>query len=30
MENIQKKITDFGWQQMVTEEINEKGYALVS
>jgi uncharacterized protein len=30
MKNIQKKITDIGWQQMVTEEINEKGYALVS
>lgn len=28
MKNIQKKITD--WLQMVTEEINEKGYALVS
>jgi hypothetical protein len=30
LKNIQKKITDIGWQQMVTEEINEKGYALVS
>jgi len=30
MKNIQKKITYIGWQQMVTEEINEKGYALVS
>jgi hypothetical protein len=30
MKNIQKKITDIGWQQMVREEINEKGYALVS
>ena len=30
MKNIQKKSTDIGWQQMVTEEINENGYALVS
>ena len=28
MKNIQKKITDIGWQQMVTEEINEKGYTF--
>jgi hypothetical protein len=27
---MQEKITDIGWQQTVTEEINEKGYALVS
>ena len=25
MKNIQKKITDIGWQQMATEEINENG-----
>jgi uncharacterized protein len=30
MKNMQEKITDIGWQQTVTEEINEKGYALVS
>ena len=28
--NIQEKITDIDWQQTVTKEINEKGYALVS
>jgi uncharacterized protein len=27
--NIHKKIEDFDWQR-VTEEINEKGYAIVS
>jgi hypothetical protein len=30
MENVQEKIADIDWQQTVTEEINEKGYALVS
>jgi uncharacterized protein len=30
MKNVQEKITDIDWQQTVTEEINEKGYALVS
>lgn len=30
MENIEEKIADIDWQQTVTEEMNEKGYALVS
>jgi hypothetical protein len=30
MENIQEKIADIDWQQTVTEEMNERGYALVS
>jgi hypothetical protein len=30
MKNMQEKIADIDWQQTVTEEINEKGYALVS
>jgi hypothetical protein len=28
--NIQEKIADIDWQQTVTEEMNEKGYSLVS
>lgn len=30
MNNIQEKIADIDWQQTVTEEMNEKGYSLVS
>jgi hypothetical protein len=30
MKNMQERIADIDWQQTVTEEINEKGYALVS
>jgi hypothetical protein len=30
MENIEEKIADIDWQQTVTEEMNERGYALVS
>jgi hypothetical protein len=30
MKNVQEKIADIDWQQTVTEEINERGYALVS
>jgi hypothetical protein len=30
MENIQQKIANIDWQQTVTEEMNERGYALVS
>jgi hypothetical protein len=30
MENIEEKIADIDWQQTITEEMNEKGYALVS
>jgi uncharacterized protein len=30
MENVQEKIADIDWQQTVIEEINERGYALVS
>ena len=28
MENIEEKIADIDWQQTVTEEINERGYAF--
>jgi hypothetical protein len=27
-ENVQEKIKDIDWQQTVTEEINERGYAF--
>jgi hypothetical protein len=30
MENIQEKIANIDWQQTVTKEMNERGYALVS
>jgi hypothetical protein len=29
MKNIEEKIADIDWQQTVTEEMNERGYALV-